>query len=249
MDDSFPLPELPPKGVIHVWVVELDTPWHVSVDLDGILSTEERERAGCFVFARDASRFRHCRAMLRFGLAWYLHKTPAESRLTTGWRGKPRLAEDLGLFFNVAHSDGLGMLAFATSGEVGIDVESTHREVEGVDIAAIHFTPTEAAMIAAANTVEEQNRMFLRLWTRKEAVLKAAGTGIAAGLDAVDVSQGTGSVVRFGTAPDGVSESWWLIQDINPINGFIGAVAAQRGDWSVMQWQISCDDFIHRVRR
>jgi phosphopantetheinyl transferase len=66
--------------------------------------------------------------MLRFGLAWYLHKTPADIRLTTGWRGKRRLAENLGLSFNVAHSDGLGLLAFATAGEVGIDLDRSYWE-------------------------------------------------------------------------------------------------------------------------
>lgn len=250
MDDAFPLPELPPKGVIHVWVVELDRPSNASVDLDRILSVDERERAGRFAFAKDASRFRHCRAMLRFGLAWYLQKAPTEIRLTTGWRGKPRLAEDLELFFNVAHSGSLGLLAFATVGEVGIDIESVHREVEAVEIAKAHFTPGESAMIAAGSTPEEQNSVFLRLWTRKEAVLKATGSGIAAGLDTVDVSRGNGGVVRVGNAQNGVTESRWLVEDIDPIepmNGFIGAVAAPSGDWRVMQWPICCDEVIHRL--
>jgi phosphopantetheinyl transferase len=66
-------------------------------------------------------------------------------------------------------------------------------------------------MIATASTPEEQNRMLLRPLTRKEAVLKASGNGIVAGLEVVEVWQGTGSVVRFSTAPDGVSESWWLV--------------------------------------
>jgi 4'-phosphopantetheinyl transferase len=126
--------------------------------------------------------------MLRLGLSWYLGNNPREVALTTGLRGKPRQAEASPLHFNVTHRDCLALIAFTTIGEVDIDVEAVDRRVESLDIANSNFTRKEAEAIAVAGSLEEQRKHFLRFWTRKEAVLKAAGGGLLYGLDSVDVS-------------------------------------------------------------
>jgi hypothetical protein len=149
MNGEFPPAGLPDARTIHLWWVDLDGELDGEADdaANGLLSAEERERADRFRFARDASRFRICRAMLRLGLGWYLGLSPREIELRVGPFGKPYLGTDLGLFFNVAHCDGLGVLAFSTLGEVGVDVEAEHRSVEAMDIASAFFTAKEAALI------------------------------------------------------------------------------------------------------
>lgn len=234
--DVLPDPELPPKNVVDVWVIELDRLAALAVNFEALLSSPERERAGRFVKTRDAERFKACRAMLRLGLAWYLHQGPGEIVLTTGWRGKPRLHGSSPLHFNVTHSDGLVLIAFTTVGEVGIDVEIPGREVEALEIASAYFTENEIATIAAAETQGEQAFTFLRFWTRKEAVLKAAGLGIAEGLNTIDVSRELPRLVQLGGEG---AEALWLVQDIEGINGVIGAVAAPPGNWSIRQWKFS----------
>jgi 4'-phosphopantetheinyl transferase len=247
MDEAFPLPELPPKTTIDVWRFELDRSLNIAIDLNGILSTEERKRAERFVFARDVARFRLGRAMLRLGLGWYLGRPPREVVLTTGWRGKPCLDEPSGLQFNVTHCDGLALMAFTTGGEVGIDVESVQRNVEALDIANANFTPTEAAMIASVGTAREQSSIFLRFWTRKEAVLKAAGGGLLHGLDTVDVSQDSPSLAKLSGGREARAETCWLLRDLEGIEGFVGAVAAPPGDWSIREWDIRCEDAFRRI--
>jgi 4'-phosphopantetheinyl transferase len=247
MNDAFPLPKLPPASTIDVWLIDLDRQLNPGVNLDNILSAEECNRADRYVFARDAFRFRLCRAMLRLGLAWYLGKTLREIALTTNDYGKPRLAEPSVLYFNVTHSGGLGLIAFTTVGEVGIDVETIKRDVEALEIASAHFTENEASIIAAAGTPQEQVSVFFRLWTRKEAVLKAAGVGILRGLDTVDVSQQPANLVRMRGASGEIAESCWLVRDMEVIDGFMGAVAAPAGDWSILQWPIRCEDAIDRL--
>lgn len=242
MNHALPLFGLPPKTIIDVWRIELDQPLDIAANLVEILSAEERERADRFVFARDAARFRLCRAMLRLGLAWYLKRAPREIGLTTGWRGKPRLAEPAGLYFNVSHCHGLALIAFTTAGEVGVDLEAAGRDLEAVEIASSNFTRKEAAMIASAPTSEEQIQLFLRFWTRKEAVLKADGCGILDGLDSVDVTQQAENLVRLQGA--GAAEGSWLVRDMDGIDGFAGAIAARPGDWSIREWAIRCDDAV-----
>jgi 4'-phosphopantetheinyl transferase len=232
-----------------VWAIELGRPLDPGIKIDSILSIDERHRAERFVFAKDALRFRLCRAMLRMGLAWYLDKAPQEIILTTDSRGKPYLAESSALHFNVTHCEGLGLIAFTTLGEVGIDVEDSHRDVEALDVASANFTSNETAMIAAAETLREQASVFLRLWTRKEAVLKASGHGIQGGLATFDVSQQPPAMVKLSRASDVDSETCWLVQDLELANEFTGAVAAPAGDWSILQWPVRSEDLTHLFLR
>ncbi|MGA2887857.1 MAG: 4'-phosphopantetheinyl transferase superfamily protein [Terracidiphilus sp.] len=244
MKDGLPLRKLPMEGTIDVWLIDLDRPLGSEVKLDNILSGEERNRAERFIFSRYASRFRLCRAMLRLGLAGYLQQNPQEIVLTANCHGKPRLDANSALHFNVTHSDGLGAIAFTTAGEVGIDVEAYQRDVEALDIANANFTRNEAAMIAEALSPQEQVRIFLRLWTRKEAVLKAAGCGIPYGLDKVDVSQLSVNLVRLIGARSEIPGPCWRVQDLESIDGFAGAIAAPAGDWSILQRAVSYEDVI-----
>jgi 4'-phosphopantetheinyl transferase len=246
MNDAFPPAELPSRTEIHVWRIDLDEPVSAAMDLDRILSVDERRRADRFVFARDAARFRLGRTMLRMGLGWYLGKAPGEIGLTTGWRGKPRLAEASELHFNVTHCDGLGLIAFTAVGEVGIDVEAVGRDVEALDIANSNFTANEAAAIAAAGSEPEQIAVFLRFWTRKEAVLKAAGGGLLQGLDTVDVSREPPGIVEADGVEAG-DESRWLVRDLEGLEGFTGAIAAPPEDWSIRLWTIRNEDAIQRL--
>jgi len=245
MNEGFPQCKLPAASTIEVWTIDLDRPLNPAANLDDILSIEERNRAERYLYSKDASRFRLCRAMLRLGLAWYLETTPQKIALTTNSHGKPCIAECSTLNFNVSHSCGLGVIAFTTAGEVGIDVEAIRSDVGAVEIASAHFTPSEAAKIAAAATPQEQASAFLRLWTRKEAVLKATGCGLLGGLDRVDVSQGPLDQVRLCSATSDIAESFWRVQDLVGIEGFAGAVAAPRGNWTVSQRPVRYEDAFH----
>jgi len=247
MNHSLPPPMLPPEMTVHLWRIDLDRPLNLEVDLDNILSAEERERSKRFAFARDASRFRLCRAILRLGLALYLQAAPREVALTTGPYGKPHLAEHSGLYFNVAHSGGLALLAFTTMGEIGVDVEVARQNFDALDIITWNFTENERAIVAAAGTHQEQVSIFLRFWTRKEAVLKAAGAGILRGLNTVDVSRQPASIVCLREGIHPITESFWRVLDLELIEGSVGAVAGPPGDWSVLQWPVLCEEAIHGI--
>jgi 4'-phosphopantetheinyl transferase len=237
MEEKFPPAGLPDATALHLWWIDLDEELaggFTSAGGDDLLSDDEKQRAERFRFERDATRFRRCRAMLRLGLGWYSGQNPRNIAIDTGRFGKPFLRESSGLFFNVAHCDGLGVLAFSTRGEVGVDVEALHRTVEAMDIASAYFTPKEAAHIAAAGA--ERNNAFLRLWTRKEAVLKAAGCGLQQSLDSLDVTR---ELVFLDDATLGARPSQWQVLDLAPGPGYAGAVAAAPGDWSVAAWNVS----------
>lgn len=86
--------------------------------------------------------------------------------------GKPVLANDPNIHFNLAHSGFLAVCAVANQ-PVGVDVEVLQNE--DPEVMAMCFQPIEKKWV---NQAEEQHCEFTRLWTRKESYLKLRGTGL-----------------------------------------------------------------------
>jgi 4'-phosphopantetheinyl transferase len=160
-----------------------------------VLDHAERQRAACFRLDRDRQHFVLGRAFLRRVLAGYRNRRPEAIALTQGPHGKPALADpDDPLRFNFSHSGTICVMAVTEGVEIGVDVEEL-RPVQDLDNA---LTPRERTLIQAAPP-ERRDEILLRCWTRKEAVLKAAGTGLIARPDALD-TQSEGASLRWPSA-------------------------------------------------
>ena len=165
---------------VDIWRAALDEqPGDVVRALQAMLSRDEKERAGGFFFERDRQRFVVARGILRMLIGRYLSCRPDEVVFAYGPNGKPSLHPDTGLYFNVAHSEGLALYAFTRVGEVGIDVECMRDLPEWEQIAESAFSSHELAQLRACPP-EKRRGEFFRAWTRQEAVLKALGTGLGA---------------------------------------------------------------------
>ena len=212
-------------GEVHVWRVLLGLEGGPAEG--GVLSDEERARADRFRRPEDRARSIVSRTALRELLARYVGSTPAALRLTAGPHGKPVLA--LGSTasppdFNVAHSGRVILLAFAASA-VGVDVEQLRDDVEIEELARRFFAPEEVAAVHAtpgARRVET----FFRIWTRKEAFLKAHGAGLSAPLDTFSTTTRAG---KPRAEVDGETEgARWYLRDLDPAAGYAGAVVTSR---------------------
>lgn len=106
-----------------------------------------------------------------------------------GDHGKPYAADLDGIEFNLSHSGRHALVAIARRLPLGIDIEAQGRTRSIDDVAQRYFAPAEAAALHALP--EALRRVaFLRLWTGKEAVLKALGHGLSFGLDRVEFELG-----------------------------------------------------------
>lgn len=101
--------------------------------------------------------------------------------LRYGEKGKPYLKND-GIFFNISHSDSLVICA-ADEREIGCDVQSLQDYKPRV--AERFFTEKEVSFLRKS---DDKSRIFIKLWTLKESILKKEGTGIGGGLDSFDFS-------------------------------------------------------------
>ena len=96
--------------------------------------------------------------------------------------GKPQPGIDCYPRFNISHAGPMLALGFARSMEIGVDIENAQRSMRSHELASRFFTRAEAD--ALAEFAEPLRALgFMRLWTCKEAVLKAIGRGLSFGLD------------------------------------------------------------------
>jgi 4'-phosphopantetheinyl transferase len=174
-----------PQGEAHLWQARLDSPGILAGRAAKTLSPDERLRASRFVFAQHRHRFTAGRAILRQILSVYLAKDPHDLAFTYGPHGKPAL-EGHRLRFNAAHTGEILLVALSSEGDLGVDVEEIRPMNELLAIARNHFTEREFNHIASLRGIPRKHAFFTT-WVRKEACLKATGSGLAVPLASFEV--------------------------------------------------------------
>jgi 4'-phosphopantetheinyl transferase len=142
------------------------------------LSAEELGRAARFRVDAARDEFLVSRLLLRRILAAHLDRPAAAVGLARNPYGKPLLhpAEQSDLEFNLSHSHGRLLVAVCRGFPVGIDIERIDPAIDPLELAE-HGLPAEGRRRLRAAAPEGRHDLFFRLWTRREACLKAFGTG------------------------------------------------------------------------
>ena len=226
----------PADGEVHIFCSPLDVPAPRLERLAQSLSDDEWQRAKRFHLERDCRRFIAGRGMLREILAALLDLNPASLVFTYGEFGKPQIAAPAAarsLHFNLAHSDSIAVCAIAKH-ELGVDVERIRVMDDAEQIASRFFSPREKYCLLAL-PAEQRREAFFNCWTRKEAYLKAIGSGLDDHLDQIEVSLAPGEAAELLGAPKGSRP--WRLHSLAPAAEFIGALAIQPEDSRVNCWQ------------
>ncbi|MBB5082705.1 4'-phosphopantetheinyl transferase family protein [Nonomuraea endophytica] len=131
--------------------------------------------------------------------------------------GCDRPSAGRGLDFNLSHSGEWALIAVAPEGRrVGVDVERISPDADILELAARMYQPEEVERVRAAGAPE-----FFRLWTAKEAYIKATGVGLAGLRDTRVTPAREGSAALVGSRSlDGEWPVRWL--DVAP--GYAAAV-------------------------
>jgi len=174
-----------------------------------------------------ARRYRQARVVAhRLGrrlVAAYTPCPPGRQVWDRDDRGRPLVVDPAGLEVSLGHAEAVVVAALSWDGPVGVDVE---RLRPLPDRAALARTALSGAERRAVDELPERQRdaQLLRFWTRKEAVAKALGTGLATDLRAVVTTPG-GALVSL---PDGCGETAaWSLAELPGPEGVIGAVAVR----------------------
>lgn len=208
----------------------------VRAEHEALLDAPESRRLA--TFRRDDDRFRYLTGCVLTRLVLGMRKEcdPAAVAIdrtcaTCGEpHGPPRVAG--GPALSVAHSGELVAVAFLAGGgaRVGIDVERIDGSAGVVELAGEPVLSADEALALHALPQAARPGALLRLWTRKEAVLKATGDGLGVEPSAVAVSgpSAPARLLGFRGRP-GLEERARLI-DLFPAPGYAGALCLLDAD-------------------
>lgn len=210
---------LPAPAPVRLWMVTLDAvPSAAGI---ASLSEAERTRAQRFAFEHLKRRYFASHVALRETLAECTGVTAVDQRFTEGPFGKPALA-NAACAFNMSHSDDVALIAVAPSGEIGVDVEVLRPVNDAIALAERNFTPTEHQQVLNAPP-EQRDLVFLRIWTRKEACLKAVGSGFSIAADCFEA--GSEIAPRCVTMPTPTGTATMHVESLPEVDGCVLALA------------------------
>lgn len=220
--------------VIDVWRFDLE----VQEDDWIILSPDEARIAKRIVVGEKQDRKASARAHLRRILARYVGTPPQDLKFAYGEHGKPTLAEGGEPRFNLSHSESKGLAAVTRGARIGVDVEFARERRAFTDIADRFFSQAESAELHALPP-EARPTAFYRAWTRKEAYLKAWGTGLSFGSNRFTldyISEGGSSLLA--TEMPGDDPSRWHFKDVELGPDYLGAICFEGPDRPIRWWAI-----------
>ena len=158
------------------------------------LSFREKEKALRFHFERDRIRYVLTHGVLRNLIGRYLKIEIDTISFRENKSGKPFLdlpffAKEKNIEFNISHSGNMILIGFRFSknkNQIGIDVEKIKSDFDFELVLDSFFTEKEKENIW---TSENSSETFFKYWTRKEALVKATGTGLNHELKWIDLSK------------------------------------------------------------
>jgi 4'-phosphopantetheinyl transferase len=168
---------------VHIWRVHLHETSRLLSDMERALSREEQARAARFHSEEARTSFVAGRGVLRCLLGSHIGLAPEAVPISLSVHGKPEcVSPRCKISFSLSRSDGLILLALGRGRAIGVDVEYIDRTIPALQLARRFFAVKEAEAIASQKG-DEQCRLFLEIWVRKEACLKALGLGLSIPLD------------------------------------------------------------------
>lgn len=153
-------PGIPAAGEAHVWLLQKKTLFNSDLSPP-----------------RGGTAISNARKYIQLLLSSYLKKDYSLEKICRNEHGKPHVE---GLEFSLSHSGNMALFAFASI-PVGIDLEFVSRSVHAMEIARRYYQSGETLQLSQLEG-EEQKRLFLRMWTAREASVKLSGMGLAQGL-------------------------------------------------------------------
>jgi len=173
---------------VHLWWLNAADYKLQLTELTTLLSTEELARANKFHFFQHTERFIIAHAMLRKILSLYTSIAPEKIQFNIQQNAKPELANTKKIIqFNLSHTADEILIGVTPKHKIGVDIEIMRSNIN-LSIADRYFTVAEKEILQQAINTTEKNKIFFKIWTGKEAILKMTGEGIYGNLQSFSVN-------------------------------------------------------------
>lgn len=226
-------------GEVHIWFARR-LPNDTAAS-DAALSAVERNRADRLHFPKHRLDYEFAHMVLRDVLSRYLHCSPEDIDFGENAFGKPSIDgthRDRGIEFNLSHAGSLVLIGVCRGRRIGVDIEEIHPIDDLLAIARSHFTPEECAFVFDQKP-EDRPLIFFRCWTRKEACVKAIGSGLSFPLNSFDTDISRREPSGFVTDPGDSTAAPWQIAELDAPDGCAASIAVESGIERLLyfEWQ------------
>lgn len=211
---------------IYVWTLPTTASSQMPAGFEQLLAPDEARRAAQIRSLPQRQSFVATRCALRVLLGRVLALSPREVQFHYGRYGKPSVSQSEEIGFNVSHSGELSAIAVTRGCQIGIDLELIRSLPDWEQVVHRFFCSEEAGQIMALPPGERE-RAFFACWARKEAYLKANGSGLSKSPDSFSVREtaeedGTLRIQENGGVPPSAP---WTIQDLHLSPDYAAALA------------------------
>lgn len=171
---------------IDLWLIDLNQKnYSQALTVKYLLSYLENRKQNSLIFKKDQITYLISHVALRFILSKYINIYPQLIKYKFNSYGKPYIVDYPWLHFNLSHSAELACVAISST-EIGVDVEYIAKNLDYLKIANYYFTKLELNLINNQRDNTNRSKIFFKIWTMKEALLKAIGTGLTIKLPIID---------------------------------------------------------------
>lgn len=213
---------------VHIWSYSID-PEVVNIEpYQTLLSFKEVIRKNKYTTQALKDKYTISRGRLRRILSKYLSISSETIDFSYSNFGKPSIVSSQNaesVFFNLSHSNNLALCIVSSIPNIGVDVELRKPIQDVLDIAKLVCTEEEYQILLGDGEKNLQKN-FYRIWTRKEAVVKALGVGLSCSLDCLSVT------FLENDSPKLLKLNWkeesldgWYLGDLNMRGDYTGAYA------------------------
>jgi 4'-phosphopantetheinyl transferase len=214
----------------HIWNANLDQPLFIIQGLSKLLSSGEIKRSKRMIFDKDRNRFIVRHGLLRVLLSQYIDLKPDQIQFCYSKNGKPELPGMLNepnIRFNLSYSEGFCLFAITRGREIGVDIECSGRSLDRDQIINNFFTEKEKYSFHCLNKRQRENAFF-KLWTKKEALIKALGIGLSLPLNSFDVSLLDHEIVKLPSVGGLLEkETTWEVKVLNAHTEYLASWAIE----------------------
>lgn len=203
-------------------------------DLERFLSAAERQQFSGMVQLEERKRRQTTRAVLRMVLGQLTGVSAAEVSFGMGLHGKPGLLGPHAIGFSVSHSSEFSLLAFAPEAEIGCDIEKKTplEDIHAMSEVVLH--PEEADVIRGLHGRDAEDAFFCH-WVRKEAALKAMGSGFRVDPVRLKVALADSEVRLRLVGEEGSAPRTFNLLCTRPATDYVAAVASP---YPICQWGV-----------
>lgn len=212
------------QNEIHIYSTRTDLNENELTGFRKILSEDENTKAGRYKFDYLKNNYTACRGFLREILSGYTGIIPSKIKFSYSEFGKPFL-KDSNIRFNVSHSGNTGIIAVNTEDELGIDIELKREVPDLLSLSERFFSKSEITELNKTDSGKLTDSFFY-CWTRKEAFIKALGTGLQYPLNCFSVSVTDDADPEITEIENDVSEARkWKLYNLLASKDYISSLA------------------------